>query len=101
MQINGLPGDPHFYNHLPTKLKGVRNGLPPTRLDSFVRNAGGQAEHIYGDEGFIFWPPEYGFGRENTINAGIVGENNKTLTTGHGSKLPTASGNGLSRSGAR
>jgi len=27
----------------------VRNGLAPTSMDSFVHEAGGQAEEIYGD----------------------------------------------------
>ncbi len=83
------------YGALPGGLRGVVNGLPPTSLDSFVRNAGGHAEAIYGDEGTDSWPRLSGFGRGNTINAGIVGQRSKTLTTGHsGEKLPTASGNG-------
>jgi hypothetical protein len=76
-------------------------GLPPTTLDSFVRNAGGRAELIYGDEGTNSWPPQSGFGPAHTIDAGIVGLNNRGLTTGHGSKLPTASGNGQRKSGPR
>lgn len=85
-------------NNLPGGLKGVVNGLPPTSLDSFVKNAGGQAEAIYGDEGTNSWPRISGFGRGNTINAGIVGQRSKTLTTGHGGdRLPTASGNGTEK----
>ncbi len=95
MQNNG------YYNNLPKNLPGVRNGLPPTRLDSFVREAGGAAARIYGDEGTYMWPPMNGFSEADTINAGIVGSNNQTLTTGHGSKLPTASGNGMTISGPR
>ncbi len=91
MQNQGL------INALPGGLKGTLNGLPPTSLDSFVRNAGGHAEAIYGDEGTNSWPPLSGFGPGNTINAGIVGQRSKTITTGHGgSRLPTASGNGTS-----
>jgi hypothetical protein len=92
MQNQGL------INNLPKGLSGTFNGLPPTSLDSFVRNAGGHAEMIYGDEGTNSWPPLNGFGRGNTINAGIVGQRSKTLTTGHnGEKLPTASGNGTEK----
>lgn len=78
-------------------MHGVLNGLPPTTLDSFVRNAGGHAEAIYGDEGTNSWPPLNGLSRANTINAGIVGLRSKTLTTGHkGEMLPDASGLGSS-----
>ena len=34
-----------------------RNGLPPTRLDSFVKEAKQHAAHIYGDEGTHGLPP--------------------------------------------
>ncbi len=93
---------------LPGKLNGVVNGLPPTTLDSFVRNAGGAASHIYGDEGTNSWPPMNGFSEADSINAGIVGINNKSLTTGHGSKMPAPSqvninspGIMMTKSGAR
>ena len=92
---------------LPKNLSGVRfspstGALPPTTLDSFVHNAGGAASRIYGDEGTGFFgpPPDNGFPESSTINAGIVGSNNKTLTTGHRSKMPSASGNGATWSGA-
>jgi hypothetical protein len=69
-----------------------RNNLPPTRLDSFVRSAGGNAEAIYGDEGTYYIPPYKGFSYEHRINAGIVGQSDAGLTTGHGSYLPSATG---------
>lgn len=100
----------------------TRNGLPPTCLDSFVYEAGGQAELIYGDEGSN-GPPPYGlsssslgggagisipgagvgidigiggggdgFDASHRINAGITGINAQGLTTGHGSYLPDAWG---------
>jgi hypothetical protein len=85
---------------LPLNTKGINiKGLPPTSLDSFVLNAGGNAEAIYGDEGTNSWPPLSGFGPGNTINAGIVGQRSKTMTTGNGGNmLPTASGNGQKKS---
>ena len=62
-------------------------GLQATTLDSFVVNAGGNAEMIYGDEGTTDIPPLFGFTEGNTINAGIQGN----LTTGHADPgLPSA-----------
>ena len=55
---------------------GGLGNLPPTRLDSFVRNAGGKAETIYGDEGAGSLPPLFDF---NSINSGITSSG---LTTG-------------------
>jgi hypothetical protein len=69
-----------------------RNSLPPTRLDSFVASAGGNAEAIYGDEGTYYIPPYKGFSYEHRINAGIVGQSDAGLTTGHSSYLPSATG---------
>jgi hypothetical protein len=73
-----------------------RNGLPATVTDSFVRNAiqAGRAEAIYGDEGTGDNPPPFygGFTAEHRINAGIVGQQDAGLTTGHGSLLPDAWG---------
>ncbi|MBS1952565.1 MAG: hypothetical protein JST89_00120 [Cyanobacteria bacterium SZAS-4] len=69
------------------------NGLPPTRLDSFVREAKGSADAIYGDEGSCSIPPFFGFEKWNRINAGIMDDRNRGLTTGHGSYLPDAAGN--------
>ncbi len=78
---------------LPAGLKGTFNGLPPTSLDSFVKNAGGHAESIYGDEGTNSYPRLDNF---SPINAGITGQRAKTLRTGHGGdRLPTASGDGV------
>lgn len=75
---------------------GSRNGLPATVMDSFVRNAiqAGRAEAIYGDEGTGDNPPPFygGFTAEHRINAGIVGQQDAGLTTGHGSLLPDAWG---------
>lgn len=70
----------------------VRNGLPPTSLDSFVANAGASAEAIYGDEGVEGPPPYEEFTPMHRINAGIVGLRDAGLTTGHGSMLPNAMG---------
>lgn len=66
--------------------------LPPVRLDSFVREAGAQAELIYGDEGTTSIPPIDNFKKENRIDAGIHGVSDLGLTTGHGSVMPDAWG---------
>lgn len=66
--------------------------LPPVRLDSFVREAGAQAESIYGDEGTTSIPPIDNFKKENRIDAGIHGVSDLGLTTGHGSVMPDAWG---------
>ncbi len=72
---------------------GGFNGLPPTRLDSFVKNAGGLAEAIYGDEGINGPPKINGFNEQNRIDYGITNSpNNEYLTTGHTSLLPSAWG---------
>lgn len=63
--------------------------LPETKLDSFVRQAGGMAELIYGDEGVFDIPPFFGFDTSHRINTGIHSGN---LTTGHPSNLPEAWG---------
>jgi len=63
--------------------------LPPTTLDSFVANAGGSAEMIYGDEGSDGPPPLSEFTAANRINTGIMSPG---LTTGHGSLMPAAWG---------
>jgi hypothetical protein len=68
-----------------------RNGLPVTSLDSFVLNAGGAADQIYGDEGTEGPPPFEEFTAGHRIQAGIQG-NASGLTTGHGSYLPCAWG---------
>jgi len=68
-----------------------RNGLPVTSLDSFVLNAGGAAEMIYGDEGASGPPPYNEFTAAHRIQRGIQG-NAGGLTTGHGSYLPCAWG---------
>jgi hypothetical protein len=69
-----------------------RNGLAPTRLDSFVREARGHAEHIYGDEGADGLPPYFGFDHVHRINTGINDERDAGLTTAHGSYMPEAWG---------
>ncbi len=72
---------------------GGANGLPPTRLDSFVKEAGGLAESIYGDEGTNQPPPIRNFLPQNRIDFGItMSQSNSVLTTGHASLLPTAWG---------
>jgi hypothetical protein len=70
----------------------LKNGLPPTTMDSFVYEAGGHAEHIYGDEGVNGLPPYMGFSKAHRINAGIMDRRDAGLTTGHGSYMPDASG---------
>jgi hypothetical protein len=59
---------------------GGRNGLPNTRLDSFVLNSGGLSEAIYGDEGSSGPPPYFGMSFQHTIGAGIY---QRGLSTGH------------------
>ena len=71
---------------------GWRNGLPPTRLDSFVKEAKQHAAHIYGDEGTYGLPPYMGFSKVHRINTGIMDDRDQGLTTGHGSYLPDAVG---------
>ncbi|PWU01017.1 MAG: hypothetical protein C5B53_03345 [Candidatus Melainabacteria bacterium] len=64
-------------------------GLPQTRLDSFVAQAGGQAELIYGDEGVFDIPPYFNFTDDHHINTGI----HSGITTGHqDGSLPEAWG---------
>lgn len=70
-------------------LSNRGGGLPPTRLDSFVFEAGGSAELIYGDEGTYGPPPYFGFSSPHHIEAGI---HSGGLTTGHRSGLPEAWG---------
>jgi hypothetical protein len=69
-----------------------RANLPPVNLDSFVQQAGGMAQMIYGDEGDVDIPPLDSFTKASRINAGITGINSAGLTTGHGSFLPDAWG---------
>lgn len=69
-----------------------RNGLPPTRTDSFVKEAKQHAAHIYGDEGVYGLPPYMGFSKVHRINTGIMDERDSGLTTGHGSYMPDAWG---------
>lgn len=71
---------------------GMRNGLPPTSMDSFVTEAQEYQEYIYGDESSDGPPPYMGFEQANRINSGILGTRNAGLTTGHGSYLPDAWG---------
>lgn len=76
----------------PADAQAVRNGLPPTSMDSFVRNAGAHAEAIYGDEGKDGIPEYEHFTQAHRINTGIVGVRDAGLTTGHGSMMPSAWG---------
>ena len=71
-----------------TQLHKMPGALPQTRLDSFVSQAGGSAEMIYGDEGLYDIPPLFGFTEGSRINTGI----HSNLTTGHQSGLPEAWG---------
>lgn len=77
---------------LPTLAQGKKNGLPPTTMDSFVRQAAGNADLIYGDEGVVDIPPYDYFDPIHRINSGIYGQRRAGLTTGHGSYLPDAWG---------
>lgn len=70
----------------------LTNNLPPVRLDSFVLEAKGHAEHIYGDEGADGLPPYFGFSHPHRINTGINDDRDAGLTTGHGSYMPEAWG---------
>jgi len=79
-------------NASPAAADGLRNGLPPTTMDSFVYEAADQAEHIYGDEGVDGLPPYFGFDYVHRINNGITNQRDAGLTTGHGSYLPSAWG---------
>jgi hypothetical protein len=75
-----------------TNAQQTTRRLPPCRLDSFVHQAGGAAEAIYGDEGIKTPPPYFGFDQSHRINAGIFGNRDAGLTTGHGSIMPSAWG---------
>lgn len=95
-----LPGtevSPAVYAMLPpalralVRVRGQKNFLPPTQLDSFVKESG-YDEHIYGDEGTDGLPPENEFLPQNRINWGIVGIRDRGITTGHGSIMPAAAG---------
>jgi hypothetical protein len=70
------------------KVYGNGKPLPPTSMESFVANAAGMADLIYGDEGSTSIPPFFGFDESHRINAGIY----SNLTTGHASALPEAWG---------
>jgi hypothetical protein len=82
---------PEAFDVMPFGRPTQRN-LPPTSMDSFVLNAGAQAELIYGDEGVTDPPPYDDFTKEHRINAGIFGVRDLGLTTGHGSFMPDAWG---------
>jgi len=84
-----LSSSPAFCQKLASNTTGT---LPPTNLDSFVYQAGGNAEAIYGDEGTNGLPPLYGFTQASRINTGITGGRDAGLTTGHGSYMPNAWG---------
>jgi hypothetical protein len=82
----------------------LAGGLPPTSMDSFVYEAGGSADAIYGDESTVIGNGTYslppgvsptpitGFEKNDRIDAGIMGTRASGLTTGHGSYLPDAAG---------
>lgn len=70
----------------------ANNRLPPVVMDSFVKQAAGQAELIYGDESHDGPPPYELFTADHRINAGIFHQRDAGLTTGHGSLLPDAWG---------
>lgn len=81
------------------QARQIARRLPPVNMDSFVQQAGGAAESIYGDEGVGgkeknggSLPPFDGFGAGHRIDAGIFGTRDAGLTTGHGSSMPSAWG---------
>jgi len=71
-------------------------GLPQTQLTSFVQDAGGSAELIYGDEGTFGIPPYFSFTQDHRIGSGIA---SSQLSTGHASTLPSAWGYAPGESG--
>ncbi len=73
-------------------LSNRGRGLPPTSTDSFVRQAGIHAEHIFGDESLEGPPPYQYFQKLHRINSGINNERDSGLTTEHGSMMPDAWG---------
>lgn len=85
LELNGI-------SRIPPTPPSVRNNLPPCMTDSFVHEAGGNAELIYGDEGFQSPPPYMEFTQDHRIERGIHGIRDAGLTTGHGSWLPNAWG---------
>lgn len=85
LALNGI-------SRIPPTPPTVRNSLPPCMTDSFVHEAGGNAELIYGDESFQSPPPYYEFTQDHRIERGIHGIRDAGLTTGHGSWLPNAWG---------
>lgn len=79
-----------YFGNIAGGIVGRLTGrLPKTTLDSFVSNAGAQAELIYGDEGTDSIPPYFGFDETHRIETGIYSPG---LTTGHRSALPEAWG---------
>ena len=72
----------------------MRNGLPAVNTDSFVHEAGGNAELIYGDEtdGLHGPPPFNEFTQQHRIEAGITGDRAQGLTDGKASLLPNSWG---------
>ncbi|MBX9668631.1 MAG: hypothetical protein K2X93_13480 [Candidatus Obscuribacterales bacterium] len=86
VKMTGLGGLAGIYGPL------GRNGLPDTRMDSFVNQAGGMKNQIYGDEGSNGKPPFEGFDASHRIERGINGGRRQGLTTGHGSRMPAAWG---------
>jgi hypothetical protein len=81
-----------YRNPVSTYNAGERNGLPPTSTDSFVYEAGGMAELIYGDEGTGAIPPFFDFEADHRIEAGTSGRRAEGLSTGHSSPLPSTFG---------
>lgn len=71
------------------RVFGGGKALPPTRLDSFVKNSGAMADLIYGDEGATNIPPYFGFDESHRLERGV---HSGGLTTGHKSGLPDAWG---------
>lgn len=93
----GMTVSQQVYDLLPpalqalVKVKGRRGFLPPTQLDSFVKESG-YDPNIYGDEGTDGLPPLNEFLPQNRIDWGIVGVRDQGITTGHGSLMPAAAG---------
>jgi len=93
--FNSMPTGKQIAAHLQTRtvpldrVFGGGRALPPTRLDSFVKSAGGSADLIYGDEGTTDIPPFFVFDESHRIERGI---HSSGLTTDHKSGLPDAWG---------
>ena len=79
-----MPGGGSAPGNLALKQMGKKT-LPPTRLESFVKNSG-KSEAIYGDEG-VYLPPFFTFTQDHRIESGM---NMPDITTKHRIEGPSA-----------